>query len=908
MEPYDTAGTGNDGAPFTGEMSQLLQEHIMLSESVYTRLPMGIEVYDADGILRSMNECALRIYGVEDRASVLNVVNLFDSPYCDEALKAKIQSGEDVSLEFEYDFDRIKNDAYFSTRNRNTMIYEARLVPIRSKTGLIVGHLLITNDVTATKEAEFRTEESKKNLEMAMEAASMSSWVYDVRKQVFSTLYGETVVRDAMTMEELQDMLHPQDRSRLRELFSRLISGEVRQGQITVRVFDKEEGRYRHYESRMRLSTEHLGKLLIVGTQLDVTEKLRMAKRTRDLLVKRELAMKVSNIVHWDFDVRTGTFEAYNDPVNDYAAERPVTVERYLEVVHPEDRSCVNDAVQSMLSGKEADIDFTCRIRTKYDDSWQYCTVTGVPFEHDENGEVIRFTGFRQNISRLHRLNEELEERNYKMELTFRTVGMSYWDFDADSRLFRAFNDPVNDFRSEKPITPEDYLAAAHPDDAERIRENIGCMLEGTSREFSFQYRSRTGWNEEWQTMIVTGIPLERDKSGRVRRYTGIAVNNTKWEKMAQELKEMKDRAELSDRLKSAFLANMSHEIRTPLNAIIGFSGLLVNCDDPDEKAEYWSIIESNNELLLRLINDILDLSKIESGILERRREKFNLAQVCAELYAMIRLKVSGRDVELRMDDFLPDCWVVLDGNRLRQVWMNFLTNAVKCTESGYIKMGYSAERDGIRIYVEDTGFGIPEELHGRVFGRFQKLNEFVQGTGLGLAISKAIVEAAGGEVGFSSKPGSGSVFWAWIPCEVHMEECPAAPPAVSADDRPAGRRAGGKKMRILVAEDNDSNYSLVRHILRDYDLTRAENGAEAVREVREGKFDFVLMDMKMPVMGGLEATRKIREFDSAIPIVALTANAFDSDRAEAMEAGCSAFLTKPLKRDLLLGLLSEKR
>ena len=408
--------------------------------------------------------------------------------------------------------------------------------------------------------------------------------------------------------------------------------------------------------------------------------------------------------------------------------------------------------------------------------------------------------------------------------------------------------------------------------------------------------------------MIVTGIPLERDKSGRVRRYTGIAVNNTKWEKMAQELKEMKDRAELSDRLKSAFLANMSHEIRTPLNAIIGFSGLLVNCDDPDEKAEYWSIIESNNELLLRLINDILDLSKIESGILERRREKFNLAQVCAELYAMIRLKVSGRDVELRMDDFLPDCWVVLDGNRLRQVWMNFLTNAVKCTESGYIKMGYSAERDGIRIYVEDTGFGIPEELHGRVFGRFQKLNEFVQGTGLGLAISKAIVEAAGGEVGFSSKPGSGSVFWAWIPCEVHMEECPAAPPAVSADDRPAGRRAGGKKMRILVAEDNDSNYSLVRHILRDYDLTRAENGAEAVREVREGKFDFVLMDMKMPVMGGLEATRKIREFDSAIPIVALTANAFDSDRAEAMEAGCSAFLTKPLKRDLLLGLLSEKR
>ncbi len=908
MKPQNTPGAGSNGGATAREMSELLQEHILLSESVYTRLPMGIEVYDAGGILRSINDYALRIYGVEDRGSVVNAVNLFDSPYCDEALKAKIQSGEDVSLEFEYDFDRIKSDAYFSTRNRDTMIYEARLVPIRSKTGLIVGHLLITNDVTATKEAEFRTEESKKNLEMAMEAANMSSWVYDVHKQAFSPLYGETVVGDGMTMEGLQDMLHPQDRSRLKELFSGLVSGNIRQGQITMRVFDREEGRYRHYESRMRLSTEHLGKLLVVGTQLDVTEKLQMAKRTRDLLVKRELAMKVSNIVHWDFDVRTGTFESYNDPVNDYAAERLVTVEKYMEVVHPEDRSCLNDAVQSMLSGKEADIDFTCRIRTKYDDSWQYCTVTGVPFERDENGEVTRFTGFRQNISGLHRLNEELEERNYKMELTFRTVGMSYWDFDADSRQFRAFNDPVNDFQSEKPISPEDYLTAAHPDDADRIRENVGFMLEGTSREFSFQYRSRTRWNEEWQTMIVTGIPVERDKSGRARRYTGIAVNNTKWEKMAQELKEMKDRAELSDRLKSAFLANMSHEIRTPLNAIVGFSGLLVNCDDPDEKAEYWSIIESNNELLLRLINDILDISKIESGVLERRRERFNLAQVCAELYAMIQMKVSGRNVEFRMDDSPPDCWVVLDGNRLRQVWMNFLTNAVKCTESGYIKMGYSAERDGVRIYVEDTGCGIPEELHDRVFGRFQKLNEFVQGTGLGLAISKAIVEAAGGEVGFSSKPGSGSVFWAWIPCEAHVEDCSAPLSVIPAGDLPAGRESGGRKMKILVAEDNDSNYSLVRHILKDYDLTRVVNGAEAVRSVRTGKFDFVLMDIKMPVMGGLEATRKIREFDPVIPIAALTANAFDSDRAEAMEAGCSAFLTKPMKKDLLLRLLTEKR
>ena len=655
----------------------------------------------------------------------------------------------------------------------------------------------------------------------------------------------------------------------------------------------------------MRLSTEHFGKLQIVGTLLDVTEKLQMAKKTQDLLVKRELAMKVNDIVHWDFNVQMQTFEAYNDPVNDYASDKLVSLEEYLNVIHPEDRSLVNDALQSMLLGRNMNINLTCRIQTRYDDTWQYCNITGVPFEFGESGDVIRYTGFRQNISKLHQLNEELKERNYKMELTFKTVGMSYWDYDVKTRQYRSFNDPVNDFNPEKAIMPEDYLKAAHPEDTERVRENIVGMSAGQYKEFSLQYRSRTKWDQDWQTLIVTGLPSERDKKGNVIRYTGIAFNNTKWEKMAQELKEMKDKAELSDRLKSAFLANMSHEIRTPLNAIVGFSELLVDSDDPDEKKEYWHIIESNNDLLLRLINDILDLSKIESGIIDRKRERFNLTQLCNELYVMMRSKIPNADVELVQDNPCPECWIFLDSNRLKQVWMNFLTNAVKYTRSGYIRMGYSVEKDGIRFYVEDTGTGIPKELQDRVFGRFQKLNEFVQGTGLGLAISRAIVEAAGGEIGFTSEQGIGSTFWAWVPCEIFQHGDVGCPETTLPNRRPVFSEDSDRKLRILVAEDNDSNFLLVRSILKDYDLLRVTNGVEAVEEIRNGKFDFVLMDLKMPVMDGLVATRKIREFNSDIPIVALTANAFDTDRASAMDAGCNAFLPKPVKRKQLFELLS---
>lgn len=565
-------------------------------------------------------------------------------------------------------------------------------------------------------------------------------------------------------MEAVLDILHPQDRAPLIRLFSQLIGNEIEQGQMTLRFYNEQEEMYRYYESRMRLSTEHRGKLQIIGTQMDITERLQMAKKAQDLIAKRDLAMKVSNIVHWDFDVNSQKFESYNDPINDYVSDRLLTVSEYMDVIYPEDRSVFYDAMQSLIAGKNVTINFTCRIQTKYDETWQYCDFMGVPFDQDENGDIIRYTGFRQNIPKIQQLNRELKERNYKIELSFKTVGMSYWDFDVKSLKFSAFNDPINDFYSEKTITPEDYLNATHPDDVVFVRKYMEHMFRGIDKDFNVKYRSKTKWDDEWQTLLVIGIQVERDKEGHVTRYTGITINNTKWEKMIQQLKELKEKAELSDRLKSAFLANMSHEIRTPLNAIVGFSELMVTCDDPEEKKEYINIIQSNNELLLRLINDILDLSKIESGIIERRKENFNLAKVCNELFVTIQAKMTNPNVELRLDGPNSECWVLLDRNRLKQVWMNFLTNAVKCTKSGYIKMGYGIEREGLRIYVEDTGIGIPDDLHDKVFTRFEKLNEFSQGTGLGLTISRAIVEAAGGEVGFTSKLGVGSTFWAWLP------------------------------------------------------------------------------------------------------------------------------------------------
>ena len=745
----------------------LTQDQLLFTENIYASLPMSIEVYDANGVLRKINDKALKMYGVCDRTTVIDKVNLFNSPYMDEELKSKIQRGEDVTLEFEYDFDRINSDAYFCSQNKNSIIYEAQVVPVLADKGTIIGHILLSNDVTSAKEIEFRTEESKKNLEMAMEAANMASWVYNVHKKTFSTLHGNALAKEEMSLEQMQSILHPQDRIQLMQLFAQLINKETQQVHTTLRFYNKEERQYRHYESRMRLSSEHRGKLLIVGTQLDVTDKVQMLKKTQDLTTKRELAMQVSNIVHWDFDVSTQKFESYNDPINDYAPNRLVTLKEFESVVHPDDRSTYFDAIQSMLSGENETVNFTCRMQTKYDETWQYCNVIGVPFEQDENGNTIRFTGFRQNISKLHRLNEELKERNYKMELTFKTVGMSYWDFDVTGRKFTAFNDPVNDYHPETPIDVDQYLSAAHPDDRELVRKYFEGMIEGKEQEFNFQYRSKTKWNKEWQTLIITGIQVERDKRGKIIRYTGIGFNNTKWEKMAQELKILKDKAELSDRLKSAFLANMSHEIRTPLNAIVGFSELLTSDMEisPNERDEFMQVISKNSDLLLKLINDILDLSRIESGKMSFTLTNCDLNELLSHIYRTHQL-LMPQGVALKIQLPVLPAIIQADLHRLTQVITNLINNAAKFTTQGYIliKYDYTQDKRWIQISVTDTGKGIPADKQAQVFERFNKLDEFAQGTGLGLAICQIIIEHFGGYITLESKEGEGSTFIVTLP------------------------------------------------------------------------------------------------------------------------------------------------
>ena len=309
---------------------------------------------------------------------------------------------------------------------------------------------------------------------------------------------------------------------------------------------------------------------------------------------------------------------------------------------------------------------------------------------------------------------------------------------------------------------------AVNPEDRPLLNEKIEKIKNGIKNELSIQYQVQIpNESNKWKWIHAKYFTTTYSPQDKIVEIIGINYDITNF----KEAIDAREKAELSNKLNSAFLANMSHEIRTPLNAIVGFSELLQTSDNEKDKAEFINIINKNNDLLLHLINDILNLSKIESGFVEIQVKKFDLSTLFNEIFATQKFRCTNPDIEFRGNNPYKSCIINYDRDRLTEVWTNYISNALKYTSHGHILMGYEYVNKGIKIYVEDTGKGIPAEKQHMLFQRFEKLGSFVQGSGLGLAICKAIIEASNGHVGLKSADGEGSTFWAWIPCEVQITQ-----------------------------------------------------------------------------------------------------------------------------------------
>lgn len=530
------------------------------------------------------------------------------------------------------------------------------------------------------------------------------------------------------------------------------------------------------------------------------------------------------------------------------------------------------------------------------------------------DGNIIGVSCFARDITKTRKAEHELLEAKNRAESSEEKLKLMIQNSIDSFVLVNEKGEQfyVSDVASKDTgFTIEELLGpiknVLHPDDIEKVMETFQFIVLNPNEVGKVQYRHiKKGGGYVWFEAVGQSFlhnPLIKGVLANIRNITTI-------KEYEAELIKAKEKAEESDRLKSAFLANMSHEIRTPMNGILGFSSLLKSPDlTHDTQMEYVNIIENSGQRMLSIINDIIDISKIESNLMDLYISESNINEQMDYIFMFFRPEVEKKGISFKCHCDLPiqDSYIETDREKLFAILTNLVKNAIKYTHSGTIEFGYYKKGDILQFYIKDTGIGIAKAEQESIFGRFIQADihnrPLYQGAGLGLSIAKAYVQMLGGEIWVESEIGMGSTFYFTLPFTSVYK---LGPLDFSNQEKPVSFPKDFK-CKVLIADDDFVSQQILSLLLQDYqsDIYIASNGLEATQLHREhGDFDLILMDSQMPEMNGIEAIKEIRKIDQQVIIIGQSAFALKDEIDKIKNAGCNDYIAKPIRKEELFPLI----
>jgi len=808
------------------------------------------------------------------------------------------------------------------------LTYAAR----RDQDGEISGVMILGTEVTEQVLARRELRESQELLSFALSSAQMGPWSVDLKTGKVSLSDEASQIFGSLNQYEnvhfgVDEFIHPDDRENVRRVLTAAIAS-ASQYEDEYRIIRK-DGVVRWLSARGRVRLDQSGyPTSLTGVVIDITQR-KMAEESLRLSESkfRTITDAMPQMV-WSTPPN-GEPDFYNQRWYEFTGVREGSTDgpEWVNVIHPDDQQRASETwMKAVATGQPYEIEYRLRHNSG---GYRWVLGRALPVT-DDKGNVIRWMGtctdvHEQKLSaeqlsksklETERILRELERKSAFLETIIEQMPMAVVFAEAPSGKLIFANSQLNQ------VWRHGFIPA---DNVEEYREYIGFhpdgrRFEGKDWPLARAMTEKRVVAEDCDVLLgdgtrgvlrIIGAPVKNEK-GEVIAGIVLSEDITEQKRNEAELNRAKVEAESANQMKTAFLANMSHEIRTPLGAILGFTDLL---KDPSikesDRLSYLEIISRNGEQLTAIINDILDLSKIEAGYIAVETLKVSPRAIVEDAASLLKIRAFDKDIQLNLifEETLPST-IGTDPTRLRQIVFNILGNAIKFTHQGgvTIRTGYRRQTDkrgALFVEVSDTGIGISEDQQSRLFKVFSQADETMTrkfgGTGLGLVLSKRLAEALGGSLRLlRSAPSQGSVFS--IEIEDRLAKAfgsAAVGPATRDDKQPVDL----SNVHVLVVEDSPDNQNLVLRILskRKAEVTVADNGLEGVNKAINGDFDLILMDVQMPVMDGYTATQTLRAKGFEKPIIALTAHAMNEVQSRCLEVGCTDYLPKPLNsKDLL--------